>query len=135
MFIEDRGRKFKLVEVGGMRRERRKWIHTFEHVKTVIFVSSLSSIWNFDDAHEVNEMDETIELFKEVGNSTWFESCNIITLFNKYDIWRTNCSLFGPGALHPLIRSLGNYKKEDFFDEQSKSEGALYFSGGTRPNN
>eukprot|EP00483_Globobulimina_turgida_P008542 UN08559 len=34
--------KFKICDVGGQRNERRKWIHFFSHVTSVIFVVSLS---------------------------------------------------------------------------------------------
>ena len=34
--------KFVLVDVGGQRSERRKWIHTFEHVTAVVFLVAVS---------------------------------------------------------------------------------------------
>ena len=33
---------FRIIDVGGQRRERRKWIHCFEHVTSIIFLSALS---------------------------------------------------------------------------------------------
>ena len=33
---------FKLVDVGGQRSERRKWIHCFENVTSIIFLVALS---------------------------------------------------------------------------------------------
>lgn len=40
-FIID-GNHFKIVDVGGQRNERKKWVHTFDDVTAVIFVTSLS---------------------------------------------------------------------------------------------
>ena len=34
--------KFVLVDVGGQRSERRKWIHHFEHVTAVVFLVAVS---------------------------------------------------------------------------------------------
>ncbi|CAN0288437.1 unnamed protein product, partial [Ectocarpus sp. 13 AM-2016] len=34
--------KFSVVDVGGQRSERRKWIHCFDDVKAIIFVVALS---------------------------------------------------------------------------------------------
>ena len=35
---------FRMVDVGGQRSERRKWIHCFENVTSVIFFAALSII-------------------------------------------------------------------------------------------
>ncbi|GIQ92534.1 guanine nucleotide binding protein (G-protein), alpha subunit, partial [Kipferlia bialata] len=50
---------FRMIDVGGQRNERRKWIHCFDAVKAVIFVVSLSG---YD---EVLEEDETQNRLKE----------------------------------------------------------------------
>lgn len=34
--------EFRMVDVGGQRNERRKWIHAFEGVTAVIFVAAIS---------------------------------------------------------------------------------------------
>ena len=40
--FEIRKNLFKIVDVGGQRNERKKWIHAFEDVTAVIFVAALS---------------------------------------------------------------------------------------------
>lgn len=40
--ITDAHHKFSVVDVGGQRSERRKWIHCFDDVKAIIFVVALS---------------------------------------------------------------------------------------------
>jgi hypothetical protein len=34
--------KFRLVDVGGQKSERRKWLHCFDDVKVVLFIVDLS---------------------------------------------------------------------------------------------
>ena len=36
------GRDFRMVDVGGQRSERKKWIHFFDNAKAVIFIAALS---------------------------------------------------------------------------------------------
>lgn len=44
--------KFQVVDVGGQRSERRKWIHCFDDVKAIIYLASLSG-YNQGKAHPV----------------------------------------------------------------------------------
>ena len=55
---------FLLVDVGGQRSERRKWIHCFEHVSSIIFIASLAeyNMYLVEDP-TVNRLDESIALF------------------------------------------------------------------------
>uniref|UniRef100_A0A914EP41 G-protein alpha subunit n=1 Tax=Acrobeloides nanus TaxID=290746 RepID=A0A914EP41_9BILA len=33
---------FRVIDVGGQRSERKKWIHCFEHVNAIIFITAIS---------------------------------------------------------------------------------------------
>jgi hypothetical protein len=59
--------QFKVVDVGGQRSERRKWIHCFDCVDAVVFVSSLVEFNQklFED-DEGNRLVESFRLFREV---------------------------------------------------------------------
>jgi len=80
---------FRMIDVGGQRSERRKWIHCFEGITAVIFCASLSEYdqkLREDDTQ--NRMTESLMLFEEMSNSTWFSSVNFILFLNKIDIFR-----------------------------------------------
>jgi len=81
--------KFRIVDVGGQRSERKKWIHIFEGVTGIIFCVALSEYDQklFED-EKVNRMHEAIELFEEICNSEWFVATDIILFFNKDDLFR-----------------------------------------------
>jgi len=79
---------FRVVDVGGQRSERRKWIHCFDGVTSVIFTVSLSGYDQVlrEDSTQ-NRMTESILLFDEVCNSASFETKDIILFLNKYDLF------------------------------------------------
>ncbi|KAJ3445492.1 gtp-binding protein alpha subunit [Anaeramoeba flamelloides] len=81
--------KFRLWDVGGQRNERRKWIHCFQDVTSVLFVTSLSEYDQklFEDS-SVSRIKESLLLFDEICNSRWFSETSIILFFNKDDLFR-----------------------------------------------
>ena len=80
--------KIKLVDVGGQRNERKKWMHCFQDVTAVIFVVALSEydLKLYED-NTTNRMFESLRLFKEICNSRWFTNTAIILFFNKSDLF------------------------------------------------
>jgi len=83
------GHDFRLVDVGGQRSERRKWLHCFQDVTAIIFCVSMSE---YDQMlHEdttVRRTEESMKLFEEICNSKWFGEVDIILFLNKYDLFR-----------------------------------------------
>jgi len=81
--------KFRLVDVGGQRSERKKWIHCFQDVTAVIFCVAMSEydLRLYED-ERVRRVDEAIKLFDEICNSEWFISTSMILFLNKSDIFK-----------------------------------------------
>jgi guanine nucleotide-binding protein G(i) subunit alpha len=80
---------FRMVDVGGQRSERRKWIHCFQDLSAVIFFVAMSEYNQYlIENPSVNRMHESITLFDEVVNSRWFEQTSIIIFLNKSDLFR-----------------------------------------------
>lgn len=80
--------KFKVLDAGGQRSERRKWIHCFEGITAVLFVLAVSEYDQmlFEDEC-VNRMHEAIMLFDTLLNSRWFYNTPFILFLNKIDIF------------------------------------------------
>jgi guanine nucleotide-binding protein G(i) subunit alpha len=80
-----------LFDVGGQRSERRKWIHCFENVPSIIFVVNLA--WYDQVLLEVsppqNRMMESLVLFDSVVNSRWFMRTSVILLLTNIDLFRS----------------------------------------------
>jgi len=81
------GLELKMIDVGGQRSERRKWIHCFEGVTAVLFCASLSEYDQYlREDKKQNRMTESLLLFDEISNSPWFEKTAIILFLNKTDL-------------------------------------------------
>lgn len=80
--------KFKVLDAGGQRSERKKWIHSFQNITAVIFVLATSEYDQmlFED-ERVNRMHESIMLFDALLNSKWFQKVPFILFLNKIDLF------------------------------------------------
>ncbi|CAL1593743.1 unnamed protein product [Knipowitschia caucasica] len=77
----------RIVDVGGQKSERRKWIHSFEDVTSLIFLASLSEYDQvLEEKDTINRMTESLCLFSTIIHSPWFLSTSIILFLNKTDI-------------------------------------------------
>lgn len=77
----------RIVDVGGQKSERRKWIHCFENVTSLIFLASLSEYDQvLEERETTNRMHESLSLFYITIHSPWFNSTSIILFLNKTDI-------------------------------------------------
>jgi len=78
---------FHVVDVGGARGERRRWLYRFNNVTLLFFVVSLigyNQVLYEDES--TNRMKEALALFKMVIES--FPSMHIELILNKYDLFK-----------------------------------------------
>lgn len=103
---------FRVVDVGGQRNERKKWIHCFDGVAAVLFVAALSAydqVLLEDDA--TRRLDEALDLFSEIASSRWFASSAMILFLNKSDLFE------GKLSISPLSDYLPAYTGPNQFQE------------------
>ncbi|KXS12665.1 G protein alpha subunit [Gonapodya prolifera JEL478] len=82
-----------MFDVGGQRSERRKWIHCFENVTSIIFCVALSEYdQHLIEDENMNRMSESLSLFSSVVNSRWFLRTSIILFLNKIDLFKAKLS-------------------------------------------
>ncbi|GMM37783.1 guanine nucleotide-binding protein subunit alpha [Saccharomycopsis crataegensis] len=82
------GEDFKILDAGGQRSERKKWLKSFEDISAVLFVLAVSEYDQvlFED-NKVNRMHEAMMLFKTLVNSRWFYNTPFILFLNKTDLF------------------------------------------------
>ena len=109
--------KFNIIDVGGQKSERKKWIQCFDCVTAVIFVASLSC---YDEAlyedYKINSMTDQLELFDDVVNHHALQETSLILFLNKKDLFAekvrrvplNKCASFSSydGAAHSFVSTL-----------------------------
>lgn len=106
---------FRLVDVGGQRSERRKWIHCFEEVTAIIFFAALSEYdQTLLEDNKTNRMHESLKLFRDIVNSRWFRETAVILFLNKKDLFTEKIEKV------PLTLCFPDYKGQNDFADGSK---------------
>merc|ERR1719240_141708 len=79
---------FVIIDVGGQRNERKKWIHAFDSVNAVIFVAAISEFDQmlYEDEMQ-NRMVDTLHLFDDICNNRFFQQTAMILYLNKRDLF------------------------------------------------
>jgi len=123
-----------MVDVGGQRSERRKWIHCFSNVTVILFVASLSAYdQNLREDNSQNTMAEALLLFDEVSNSTHFKEKSIILFLNKTDLFEEKIEDVPLKVCFPEYTGTNtneegkNYIKSKFL-ERTKSNVYIHFT-------
>jgi len=80
------GHKFTVVDVGGQRSERRKWLHCFDDVTSIIFLAPLDEFDMYlEEDDEICRLTETLSLWSELTSSQFFKPSIWILFLNKHD--------------------------------------------------
>ncbi|GAM27439.1 hypothetical protein SAMD00019534_106150 [Acytostelium subglobosum LB1] len=86
--FSSKGMHFRMIDVGGQRGHRDKWIHHFSDVTSIFFVVSLSE---YDQVLEedttTNRMLESMKVFTNVINGKWFKDVPVLLFLNKRDLF------------------------------------------------
>lgn len=78
-----------IIDVGGQRNQRRKWISMFDGVTAIIFLTALSE-YNEKLAEDptTEAMRESLSVFKSILRTKYFLKTPIILFLNKADVFR-----------------------------------------------
>ena len=79
-----------MIDVGGQRSERKKWLRCFDSIQAVIFIASLAEYDQvLAEDGVTNRMRESIVLFGQMCEHTYLEKTNMILFLNKKDLFAT----------------------------------------------
>lgn len=81
--------KFTLVDVGGQRSERKKWLHCFNSVTAVIFLTAINEYdMVLEEDTSTNRLLESLKLWKALTSSQFFKGTPFILFLNKSDLFK-----------------------------------------------
>ncbi|KAJ3427937.1 guanine nucleotide-binding protein g(o) subunit alpha [Anaeramoeba flamelloides] len=142
--IEIQGYTWKLVDVGGQRSERRKWVHHFDDVDLLIFVIALDGYsQKLFENNNINRMHESLEVFDQITNNDYFKKKDLVILFNKIDIFEQKIAKVPIKNTFPEYKGQDNYEEGKVFFKQkflnsikksNKRSISTYFTCGTETN-
>ena len=133
-----RGQIYRIVDVGGQRNERKKWIHCFADVTLIIYVMALNDYDRvLEEDGKTNRLKESIQVFGQVLGNKYFAETPVVVFLNKKDLFATQiktsnltkcfpeytganeyepCVEFIKEKFENTLRSLPNYNpKRQFF--------------------
>ena len=130
--LKSGGRKysFRMMDVGGQKNERKKWIHAFERVNAVIFVAAISEFdQELEEEPGTNRLSGSVDLFQQVAKLEWFppRDTSLILFLNKVDLFDSKIRSVAFSKHFPSYRgrdndgqSVKSFIEKMFFDLPAK---------------
>ena len=129
---------YHLIDVGGQRSERRKWLHCFDDVKAVLFVASLNEYnMTLIEDGTTNRMEESLNLFQAICYNKFFDTASIILFLNKVDLFTEKINnttqhlrLFFPQYTGPDhdVPAAQQFVQDQFLGHNSQQRNKLIYS-------
>ncbi|CEQ40881.1 SPOSA6832_02536, partial [Sporobolomyces salmonicolor] len=96
------GTRLIVLDVGGQRSERKKWIHCFEGVQVLLFVAAIS---------------EYDQLWESISSSPWFRKTSLVLFLNKIDLFAQKIE----SGSEPLQKYLPEYNGDPLDADAAKA--------------
>lgn len=140
--FQHHGVRWSVIDVGGQRNERRKWLHYFDNVQAIIYVANLAAYHRvlFED-QKVNAMQEDIELFRQTAGNVLFKGIPVFLVLNKRDLFCQQLDITnidhcfpdydGPADFDPCVKYIEAQFKRQLPSGKSLA-GSYYISARSR---
>jgi len=97
---------FTLVDVGGQRSERKKWLNCFSDVSAVIFLSAINEYdMVLEEDSTTNRLVESLKLWKVLTLSLYFKTTPFVLFLNKTDLFKEKLKRI------PLVEVFRDYEE------------------------
>jgi len=82
-------RSILLLDAGGQRSERKKWLSYFETVTIVIFIVAMDEYnLTLSEDGATNRLQESLQLFREISGNPFLKGKRFVLFLNKFDIFK-----------------------------------------------
>jgi len=104
------GRSIRMIDVGGQRGERMKWMKCFDSVDAVMFIASLSEYnQTLEEDSTKNRLTESLDVFKALANTAFFKNSAVFLFLNKDDVFKEKIKEFDIATYFPDYKGGLNY--------------------------
>ena len=90
-------KQITIIDPGRQSSQRKKWIHCFDEINVLLYVSALNHYCEVifkQETKNSNAMWESLDLFHDILEGKWFDKTLVIILLNNEDLFR-DCVLSG----------------------------------------
>jgi len=114
--------KFTIIDVGGQRSERKKWLRCFNCITAVIYLSAINEYdMVLEEDRSTNRLLESMKLWKALSGSVFFKNTPFILFLNKSDLFQARIEKV------PLSQVFEDY--EDFASKTEVSKNTEFEKG------
>jgi len=114
-FRNKEGKEFIMIDVGGQRSERRKWIHCFEDVLLIMFLAAISEYDQvLEEDIKENRLTESLNLFRTILSYHWFINSSITLFLNKKDLLQEKIKHSALENHFPEFKNFKKFKTRDY---------------------
>jgi GTPase SAR1 family protein len=94
--VQDGKNKFQIMDIGGMRCERKKWVDRVQDADAIFFVASLTDFSQqlFEDESE-NRMRDSLSALEELAGNTAFQEVPFCVFLTKSDLFEERLAAHG----------------------------------------
>jgi len=125
-----------MVDVGGQRSERKKWLHCFGSVSCVIFLTAINEYdMVLEEDGKTNRLVESLKLWKALTISQFFKQTPFVLFLNKSDLFRDKLKRSPLGEIFSDYNAFANDASNANFDAYDKGwkyiskQYKIHFSG------
>jgi len=105
--------EYNLIDIGGQRSERRKWLHCFENVNIIIYMIAINEYdMVLEEDGITNRLHEAFKLFELLTSTHWLRNIPCVLIMNKTDLFKEEI------MSRPLEEHFPDYS--DFLKENGK---------------
>ncbi|CAI2319780.1 unnamed protein product [Caenorhabditis sp. 36 PRJEB53466] len=101
-----------IIDMGGRRTKRRKWINQFDDVNLILFIAAVNEYnQKLKEDNTINRIHESMNLFEEIANQKFFKKVPIVLFLNKTDLFEQKLKETDITVAFPDCQGGKNYRK------------------------
>jgi len=129
---------FTMVDVGGQRSERKKWLHCFGSVSCVLFLTAVNEYdMVLEEDAKTNRLVESLKLWKALTSSQFFKKTPFVLFLNKSDLFADKLKRTPLGGIFADFEQFEKDPANSQMDDYEKAwkyiakQYQLHFAGGS----